>query len=103
MSAHNPNVDQPAGRPFAARVQQVLVFLMGISFVMIAQQASREVYKWGVLSLVAFTLLQIAFGNIPPHFNFRKSILSLALAALIIGGIVVLSINLVPTLLRIGR
>ena len=58
---------------------------------------------WGVLLLVIFTLLQIAFGNIPETFTFRKSMLSLGLAALILGGIVVLSIYLVPHLLMLGR
>lgn len=96
-----PQKPEPA--PFASRVQLALVFLMGISFVMIAQQFNRDLYRWGVLSLIVFTLLQIAFGNIPEHYNFRRSMLSLLLAAVIIGAIVFISIAIVPSLLKLGR
>ncbi|NDJ62292.1 MAG: hypothetical protein GYB67_14285 [Chloroflexi bacterium] len=90
-------------RTFASTMQLVLIFVMATSFVMITQQENREIYWWGVHILVASTLLQIAFGNIPSHFNFRKSLVGVAIAAVIIGGIVVLAINLAPTLLSLGR
>lgn len=90
-------------RAFAAIVQQTLIALLLLSFVMIAQQFNRDIYALGLNALIFFTLLQIAFGNIPSHFNFRQSLMGVALAALIIGGIVILSINLVPSLLMIGR
>lgn len=91
------------GRPFAYTVQIVLVVVMTISFLMIAQQFNRDVYYYGVLLLIGSTLLQIAFGNIPSHFNFAKSLISVLVAAVIIGGLIILSINLVPTLISLGR
>ena len=103
MSAQTP--EQPQGqRPaFAANMQLVLIVLMLVSFVMIAQQSNREIYRWGLNALILFTLLQIAFVNIPSHFNLRQSIIGVVVAAVIIGGIVILSINLVPSLLTLGR
>lgn len=90
-------------RAFAATAQLALIVLLLISFVMIAQQFSRDIYAWGLNALILFTLLQIAFGNIPSHFNFRQSLVGVAIAGLIIGAIVILSINLVPSLLMLGR
>ena len=104
MSAANPETTpRRARQPFAATVQLVLIVLLLVSFVLIAQQFSKPVYALGMNALILFTLLQIAFGNIPPHFNFRQSLLGVIIAALIIGGIVVLSIYLVPSLLMLGR
>jgi hypothetical protein len=90
-------------RPFAATVQLALIFAMIISFIMITQQFDRNIYQWGILALIFFALLQIAFGNIPPHFNFVRSLISVIIAAAIITGLVLLSINLVPTLVNLGR
>jgi hypothetical protein len=90
-------------RTFASNMQFILIWCMLLSFILITQQWDRSAYRLGILTLIGFTLLQIAFGNIPPRFNFVKSILSVALAAVIIGSIVWLSINLVPSLIEIGR
>jgi hypothetical protein len=90
-------------RPIAGRIQLILILLLPISFILIAQQFSRDLYRIGVLSLIVLTLFQIAFGNIPARYNWKQTLLSVIAAALIIGALVFLSINLVPTLIRIGR
>ncbi len=104
MSASNPETaPQRPRQPFAATAQLVLIVLLLASFVLIAQQFSKDIYALGMNALIFFTLLQIAFGNIPSHFNLRQSVLGVVVAALIIGGIVILSIYLVPSLLMLGR
>jgi hypothetical protein len=90
-------------RSIAGRIQLILILLLPISFILIAQQFNRDLYRIGVLSLIVLTLFQIAFGNIPARYNWKQTLLSVIAAALIIGAIVFLSINLVPTLIRIGR
>ncbi|MCL4251825.1 MAG: hypothetical protein KJ065_26970 [Anaerolineae bacterium] len=90
-------------RTFASTVQLALIFLLALSFVLITQRFDRQIYYWGVFLLIVFTLLQIAFGNIPSEWNFARSMMGLVLAALIITGLVVLSIALVPTLINLGR
>ncbi len=104
MSATAPETTpQRPRQPFAATVQLVLIVLLLASFVLIAQQFNKSVYALGMNALIFLTLLQIAFGNIPAHFNFRQSLVGVVIAALIIGGIVILSIYLVPSLLMLGR
>ncbi|BCX04198.1 MAG: hypothetical protein KatS3mg053_2136 [Candidatus Roseilinea sp.] len=60
-------------RPFAATMQLGLVILMIAGIVMIGQQFNKAVYQLGLIALVASTLVQIAFGNIPSAFAFRRS------------------------------
>jgi hypothetical protein len=97
------SINKPKPSNFAGRIQLLLILLLPVCFLMIIQQSDRAIYRWGILFLIVLTLFQIAFGNIPAHFNWKKTLISVVVAALIIGGIVFLSINLVPTLIRIGQ
>ncbi len=98
------NAPRPATRPaFAAVVQGILVVLMGLSFIMIAQQANRSIYQVGLLLMMGSTITQIAFGNIPPTAGFRHSMIMLVIILAIVAVIVVLGIYFVPTLLQLGR
>jgi hypothetical protein len=98
------NAPRSASRPaFAAVVQGILVVLMGLSFIMIAQQANRSIYQVGLLLMMVSTITQIAFGNIPPTAGFRRSMLMLVIILAIVVVIVVLGIYLVPALLQLGR
>lgn len=89
--------------PFAARLQTLLIVLLLLSFVLIAQQSSREIYKNGMLLLIGATLIQIPFGNVPPESNFWQSVKYLAIGLAVVAAIVVISIQLVPHLLQLGR
>jgi len=60
-------------QPFTATVHIALVILMLAGIVMIGQQLSKEVYQIGLIVLTASTIIQIAFGNIPPQHNFRRA------------------------------
>ncbi len=88
--------------PFASVVQIGLIVLLVVSFALITQQVERDVFRVGVFSLIIFTLIQVAFGNIPPQANFRQSMIGLIIAAVIIAAVVGFSIWLVPNLIRLG-
>ncbi len=90
-------------QPFAFMVQTALIGLLLFSFLLITQQWSRDVYRAGMLLLIGLTLLQIAFGNIPSTANFAQSMKFLLVAAVIIIGIVLLSVYLTPSLIDIGE
>jgi hypothetical protein len=89
--------------PFAARLQTVLIVLLLLSFVLIAQQWSRDVYKFGMLLLIGAALIQIPFGNASPEANFGASMKFLAIGLAILGFIFFISIQIVPYLLTLGR
>lgn len=90
-------------QPFASIAKGVLIVLILISFVLIAQQVSKPVYQIGLLLLIGFTLIQVAFGNIPASATFKQSVLYLGIAAVIIVGLVLFSIAIAPTLIHLGR
>jgi len=90
-------------RSFASVMQALLIGLLTLSFALITQRSSNDVYRWGILLLIVSTLFQMAFGNIPSKTGFIRSVLYLGVAAILIGGIVWLSIALVPTLLDLGQ
>ncbi len=93
-----------ASRPaFASVVQDILIILIGLSFILIAQQFNRSLYQVGLLLMIISTVAQIAFGNIPSTAGFRRSMIMLVIILVVVAIVVVLGINLVPTLLQLGR
>lgn len=89
--------------PFAARFQAILIGVMFVGFVLIAQQQAKLLYQIGLPVLVVAAFLQIAFGNIPPTSNFRKSMILLGVTWLIVAAVFVLGIVLAPYLIQLGR
>lgn len=90
-------------QPFASMMQATLVGLMLLSFLLIAQQRSQALYHVGLVLLVVSTLMQIAFGNIPPSASFGRSMKLLALILAIIAMVFGLGIVLAPYLIQLGR
>ena len=90
-------------QPFASVAKAALIILLLFCFVLIAQNGSRSIYQLGLLLLIFFTLLQIAFGNIPSTANFRQTMLYLVIAAVIIVALVLFSIAIAPSLIHLGR
>lgn len=90
-------------QPFASIAKGVLIVLILISFALIAQQGSKQIYQIGLLLLVIFTLLQVAFGNIPSSATFKQTLLYLGIAAVIIVALVLFSIQIAPSLIHLGR
>ncbi len=89
--------------PFAARVQAILIILMFLGLALILQQRSKDLYQIGLPLLVLAAFLQIAFGNIPPTADFRKSILLLGVIWLIIVAVFALGILLAPAMIEASR
>jgi hypothetical protein len=89
--------------PFAARFQAILIVVMFASFVLILQQANKQLYQVGLPVLVLAAFLQIAFGNIPPTSGFAKSMGLLILTWAIVAALVIISINITPNLIQLGQ
>jgi len=74
-----------------------------VNFILIAQQIDRDIFGVGVFALIIFTLIQIAFSNIPPDSNVRKSLAGVLITAVVLTAIILFSIWLVPSLILLGR
>lgn len=111
-----PNEPKRKKRTFASVMQTLLVFVMLASFAMITQQLDvfftvGEVeidlglllYQIGLGTLIVSSLLQIAFGNIPPSANFGKSMRILGIAVAIIIAVFGIGILLARPLAEMGR
>jgi hypothetical protein len=90
-------------QPFAAIVQGILVILLAVSFAMITQQFSETIYRLGFLLLIASTLLQIVFGNLPPEADFNQSLKLTGIVFGIIAVVLGLGIFLAPHLVNLGQ
>ncbi len=88
---------------FAARAQSILIVLLGLCFVLVAQQLSHDVYRYGLIALMLLTVTQIGIGNTDPAAGFLHTLRNLVVTYLIVGGIVVLAVLLGPTLIGFGR
>jgi len=84
-------------------MQGVLIVLLILSLVLIAQQASFNLYHVGFLMLVISAIIQIGFGNVPPTSDFKKSMGLLGIYLLVIAAVFGLGIILAPTLIRLAR
>ncbi len=92
-----------AKRPFASVVQFLLVILMLASIIAIGQQFSMQIYQIGLIALVATSLSQIAFGNIPPTAGFGRSMRMYIWFMFLIVLVFVASIVAAPYLVAMGR
>ncbi|MFZ4848070.1 MAG: hypothetical protein ACOYL7_02945 [Caldilinea sp.] len=90
-------------QPFAATLQLFLVVWMLASIVLIGQQVSMELYRAGLISLVASAISQIAVGNIPATANARRSALLYLWFVFLVIVIFAVSIVLAPWLASLGR
>jgi hypothetical protein len=89
--------------PFAARFQAILIVVMFAAFVLIMQQGNKQLYQIGLPLLVVAAFLQIAFGNIPPSTGFVKSMGLLLLTWGIVAVLIVISVQITPYLIQLGR
>jgi hypothetical protein len=88
---------------FAARVQGILIVALALCFLLIAQQANHDVYRYGLVALMALTIAQIAVGNTDPRAGVLHTLRNVIITVAIVGGIVALSVYLAPTLIGFGR
>ena len=88
---------------FAAKVQLVLISLLGVSFILLAQQVNKSYYQVGLWLLITTAMLQIIFGNIPSNATFKKTMVLLVVGLVLLIGVFVLGILLAPVLVNLGR
>jgi hypothetical protein len=100
---HGPATGAPPAMPFAARFQGILIGVLVLGLVLIAQQANKTLYQFGLPLVVVAAFLQIAFGNIPPRSNARTSALLLALTWGLVAALFAFSIWIAPRLIGLGR
>jgi hypothetical protein len=89
--------------PFAARFQAILIVVLFATFLLILQQGNKQLYQIGLPLLVLAAFLQIAFGNIPPSTRFVKSMGLLLLTWGIVAVLIVVAVQITPTLIQLGR
>ncbi|MBV9878626.1 MAG: hypothetical protein JO025_28105 [Verrucomicrobia bacterium] len=89
--------------PFASQLQIVLLVGMILAFLLIAQNQSVDVYGYGLLLLIGFSLLQVVAGNIPPQTRLFGTLVRLVLGLVIVAAVFAIGILLVPYLAQLGR
>lgn len=91
------------GLSFAEGLERVMIVILLLAIVMIAQQVSIEVYRYGLLLLIGGTILQIAVGNLPKDAGPLRSLMFIAMVLTIVAAVFGLGILLVPVLSQLGR
>jgi len=86
-------------KPFALRVQTILIFVLLGGFLLIGQTASEFVYTIGVVCLIISALLQINFGNINPESNIIKTSIAFVKNLIIIAAVFTAGIQVAPLFL----
>jgi len=89
--------------PFAARFQAILIVVLFATFLLILQQGNKQLYQIGLPLLVVAAFLQIAFGNIPPSTRFVKSVGLLLMTWGIVAVLIVVAVQITPSLIQLGR
>ena len=90
-------------RPFAYKVQWVLITALVLSFVLIMQTISIAIYQVGIVLLITATLIQIAFGNILPETDRSTTLVMFAWMMLIVIAVFGTGMLLAPLLVNMGR
>lgn len=83
---------------FAQRAQNVVIGLLIASLIMVAQQFSQPLYKFGVIALLVMVPLQIAVSNVAPTAGVRKTVTKSLIILTIVAVIIVFSILVTPFL-----
>jgi hypothetical protein len=88
--------------PFASQLQILLLVGMLLGLVLIGQNFSLEVYKWGLIILMLSAFLQIVVGNIPPETRLVGTLCRLVFGLAIVVAVFLIGIWLVPYLAQLG-
>ncbi len=83
---------------FAQRAQNVVIGLLIASLILVAQQFSQPLYKFGVIALLVMVPLQIAVSNVAPTAGVRKTVTKSLIILTIVAVIIVFSILVTPFL-----
>ncbi len=88
---------------FGARMQNIVIVTMLVSFAFIIQKFSMTLHHIGLILLIISALSQMAFGNIPSEASFKESRNTIIIAFVIVAAVFGLGILLAPVLINIGR
>lgn len=85
------------------RIEAALIILMCVSFVLIAQRLSFQLYRVGMLTVIAVTILNIAVGNVPRAARGWRALRIFIVIMLTTAAVFALGIVLTPYLARLGQ
>jgi len=85
------------------RTEIVLLFILGLGFLLVLQTWFFALYRIGMITIIAATLLNIAVGNLPRDAAPKRAIMLTFMLLCIIGFVFVLGILLVPYLAQLGQ
>ncbi len=88
---------------FAERAELTLIVAMLAGILLVAQRWWIDVYRFGLVLLVAATFLQIAVGNVPKSLGFAGTAVRVVIILAVVALLFALGIFLVPHLARLGR
>jgi hypothetical protein len=86
-------------KPFALRVQTILIFVLLGGFLLIGQTVSQLVYTIGAVCLIISALFQINFGNINSDSDLKKTALAFIKNLIIIALVFTIGIQIAPLFL----
>jgi len=85
------------------RIEAALIILMCTGFVLIAQRFSFELYRIGMLTVIAATILNIAVGNVPRRARGWRALRIFLIIMATTAAVVALGIVLTPYLAQLGQ
>ena len=99
----NTGSDSEKNKPFAYKIQMIIIPLFPVSFLLIMQGFSLGLYKIGIILLIITAMMQNIFGNIDPNATRRETFLNFLKIVLIIVIIFIVGILIAPSLVNLGR
>jgi len=88
---------------FTQRIQLTWIFVLLLALVGIGQAFSFAIYQISIVVMIAMGMSQIAVGNVPPDAPPAKFWRFMAIFAVAIVAMFVISILLIPYLVNLGR
>lgn len=92
-----------ARRPIVPRLEVGLLCLLGLGFLMVLQTWFFPIYHYGLLLVIAATLLNIAVGNLPRSASPGRALVLTVVLLAVVAAVFAIGILLVPTLAQMGQ
>jgi hypothetical protein len=97
------DIDSNKNKPFAYKIQLIIIPLFPISFLLIMQKFSHNLYKIGIILLILTAMMQNIFGNINADANLKETFWGFLRIGLIILSVFAVGILIAPSLVNLGR
>jgi hypothetical protein len=91
-----------ARQNIVGRAELVLILVMAAGFLLIVQQWSFAAYQFGLLTVMAATVLNIAVGNLPRNAGPARALGLTVFIVGIVAAVFAAGIFLVPYLAQLG-